>query len=126
MMTHHFVFELPLALAIGAPLAACLLALETWRLARRGFQKKHVAALAGLRACALAVIVFLAARPVWVSSGADEGARRSVVLLADKSESMSLAEDGRTRYARLLEFTQRALLPALRREQWKIEPYLFS
>ena len=60
------IFDFPLAGAVGLPLAILGLGLGFWRQRRQGLSKTRVAALAGLRSVAMLVLVFMAARPVWV------------------------------------------------------------
>src|SRR5207247_1448854 len=108
-------FEFPFALQIGAPFAIVLLALMAWKLRRGGVGAWPISALVASRAIAFGILVFLAARPVWVSVDR-EGNRRGIVLLCDKSESMSLPEDGGTRYEQMLRFVGEKLAPSLNRE----------
>ncbi|MEI8343254.1 MAG: VWA domain-containing protein, partial [Verrucomicrobiota bacterium] len=124
-MLHRLTFEFPLALKAGIPAALCLLGLFAWKLRRAGANRLRVSALTFLRAAALGILVFLLSRPAWVESN-ESKSRREVVLLIDRSESMSLPEEGGTRYEKQIKFLRETLLPALNREKVKILPFLFS
>lgn len=119
-------FELPLALALGPPLAVAALVLSARSLRRRGLQWRRIAALASLRGVALAVLVLLAARPVWVETAAEARRRRSVVLLVDCSASMALEDDGTSRHRQALGFARDALLPALAAEGLRARALVFA
>ena len=125
-MPKEFTFEYPVALLAGAPMALALLGLMAWRLRRGGAEMRQVMLLTGLRAVALAVLIFLLARPMWVTVSEAEKVNREVVLLVDSSESMSLAEEDGTRYEKLLRFLRKTLLPALDREKIAVRPFLFG
>lgn len=118
-------FDLPFALAIGAPLVLGLLVLAALHLARRDVPSPRVAALVALRGLALLALVVLAARPVRVESE-DRRLRRAVAILLDRSESMSLTEAGRTRYERALDFARGRLVPALEKAGWTVQGLLFA
>ena len=103
-MSAVVIFDFPLGWQVGLPVAAVFLAFTLWLRRRHGLAKSRMAALAGLRAMVLLVLVFLVARPVWLAREPPGGGQRSVVVLVDRSESMSLAEQGdRTRYQQALE-----------------------
>lgn len=125
-MPKEFTFEYPVAFLAGAPVALALLGFMAWRLRRNGMEKRMVALLTGLRAAALTILLFLLARPMWVAVSDAEKVNREVVLLVDSSESMSLAEEGGTRYEKLLHFMRQTLLPALDREKIAVRPFLFG
>src|SRR5512134_2470865 len=91
-------FELRLALGVGALLSAALLALMLRRLRRQGMPWWRAGCLTLLRAAVLAILVVLLARPVRVQSQ-DSSRRRAVAVLLDRSRSMALPEQGRTRFA---------------------------
>ena len=120
------VFDFPLSLQIGLPLAACLLALAGWSQWRRGQTWPRLAAMSALRAAAFLTLVFLAARPVWVDKEKPLSANRKVVLLMDRSESMSLNENGSTRYEQALDFARAQLLPALKSAGLPVQAMLFA
>jgi uncharacterized membrane protein len=67
----------------------------------------------------------LLARPVSLQH-APRIAAPYVSLLLDRSLSMSLVENGKTRYARLYDLVKNQLAPALNRENWKVHPFLFA
>jgi uncharacterized membrane protein len=117
-------FDLPVALYVGVPAAALLLAAGGLRLARAGVSTGRLAVLLALRGIALLTIVFLLARPVSLV-GLEPGARRRVALLVDRSRSMGLAEAGRPRYQRALALAAE-LSPALGRLGFETEPFLFD
>lgn len=126
-MPREFTFEYPAAFAVGVPLALLLLGFMTWRLRRNGAERSKILLLIGLRTLALAILVCLLARPMWVVMFSEsEKVNREVVLLVDSSESMSLAEEGGTRYEKLLRFMRETLLPALNKEKIDVRPYLFG
>jgi uncharacterized membrane protein len=118
-------FELFPALLAGALLTALLLVFMARRLLRQGVTPWRVACLVLLRAAALAVIVALLARPVRVES-ADPSSRPVVAVLLDKSRSMGLLEDGRSRYAQAEELARKSLLPAVEAAGFRVEPVLFA
>ena len=79
-----------------------------------------------LRGIALLVLVFLAARPVWMSREPPASATRTVMLLMDRSESMSLEEKDISRYQQALGFLRERLLPALRTASLPVQAMLFD
>src|SRR5438045_7816894 len=99
-------FDFPLAWQVGVPLVVVALALATSRQGRHGLKGRQRAVLAVLRGVALFALVFLAARPVWIAKEPPATAVRPVVLLMDRSESMSLEENERTRYQQALNFAR--------------------
>ena len=118
-------FEFPIALKIGIPFALVLLALMAWRLRRGGVGTVSMAVLVAARTVVMGILIFLAARPVWVSAEREEN-RRGIVLLCDKSESMSLPEEGGTRYEQMLHFLGDKLAPSLNREHLKTQAFVFG
>src|SRR2546421_5307415 len=108
-MTASIVFDFPLAWQIGLPVATIALTVATWSRIRRGLAWSRLLALGALRAVALFALVFLAARPVWLAKEPPASAVRSVVLLMDRSESMSLEEQDTTRYQKALGFVRERL-----------------
>ena len=126
-MTARILFDFPPGWQLGLPLVVAMLVLAWRSLRGRGLGRGAASAFCGFRAVALLVLVFLAARPVWVAK--DEEAKntpKSVVLLLDRSESMSLEENGETRYAQTMAFTRARLLPALHAAGLNVHPLLFS
>src|SRR5688572_8161215 len=119
-------FDFPLAGAVGLPLVIMVLSLALWGHRRRGLARPRMVSLIGLRAVALVVLVFMAARPVWVKKDEAFKASKTVVLLLDRSESMSLEEGQRTRYQAAIAFAREHLLPALKDARLQVQPLLFA
>src|SRR2546423_6626658 len=107
-------FDFPLGWQVGVPLSLLVLGIAAWRQGRRGLGRRRVALMIALRGVPLLVLVFLCARPVWVAKEPPSAALRPVLLLVDRSESMSLQENDRTRYQQALGFARDYLLPALK------------
>ncbi|MEI6783766.1 MAG: vWA domain-containing protein, partial [Verrucomicrobiota bacterium] len=124
-MTAAIVFEYPPGWLFALPLGA-VLAFALWRQRRRGLAAARLAALGGLRGIALLVLVFLAARPVWMSREPAAAAARSVMLLMDRSESMSLEERDASRYQQALGFLRERLLPALQAARLPVQAMVFD
>jgi uncharacterized membrane protein len=125
-VTATIAFDFPLGWQLGLPLVVCVIALLVSALRRRGLPAARIAVTVSLRAAALLLLVFLAARPVWVEKSAAAKGGNSVVLLVDRSESMSLEENGRSRYRQALAFARDFLLPALKDAGLRVEPMLFA
>src|ERR1051326_79676 len=115
-MLASITFEFPPAFLLALPLGAGLV-FAVWRQRKRGLPKNRIVALSALRVVALLLLVFLAARPVWVAKEPPATAARSVVVLLDQSESMSLEEHDATRFQQALNFLRQRLLPALKRSE---------
>ena len=109
----RFAFDLPAAWQFGLPLVGLLLVLGAWSLRRRGLAVSRVGTLLLLRGGALTVLVLLVAQPMWIEPTPPGNASRAVVVLVDRSESMSLEEDGHTRFHQALEFLRARIVPAL-------------
>jgi uncharacterized membrane protein len=124
-MTAAILFEYPAAWFFALPLAA-VLAFAVWRQRRRGLEASRIAALVGLRGIALLVLVFLAARPIWITREPPASATRSVMVLMDRSESMSLEERDTSRYQQALGFLRERLLPAIRAASLPVQAMLFD
>ena len=124
-MTAAIIFEFPLGFLLALPLAAGL-AFSVWRQHRRGLLKSRILLLAALRTIAVLALVFLAARPVWVTKEPPASATRSVALLLDRSESMSLEEHDTSRYQQALSFVRQRLLPALKSAGFPVQAMLFD
>lgn len=118
-------FEVPRAWLLAVPIVGLLL-FAAWRQRRRGLSRHRIAACAALRGLALLVLLFLAARPVWVEKEPPGNAARPVVVLLDRSESMSLEEQDKSRYQRALGFLRERLLPALKSAQMPVQAMLFD
>jgi len=115
-------FDAPWVLYVGLP-ASCLAAFGLFLRLRRSSLWKALA-VAALRAACLLTLSGLLARPLFLERD-DEG-RRTIALLLDTSRSMSLVEGGQTRFDRARAFAKEQLMPSLAKENWKVEPYLFS
>lgn len=119
-------FEEPLALAIGLPIAVVLLGATVWAHRRRGVPTSQIVALSSLRGVTLIGLVLLLGRPVSLTRDKVEGQPRGVALLMDRSESMSVEEGQETRYARALSFARDDLLPALKQAGLPVQAMLFA
>ncbi|HVV71488.1 MAG TPA: hypothetical protein VHI52_08325, partial [Verrucomicrobiae bacterium] len=124
-MSASIQFEIPAAWLLGIPMAAAL-AWGTWRQARNGLARSRIFTLVALRSLVLVLLLFLAARPIWVAKEPPASAARGVALLMDRSESMSLEEDGSTRYDKALGFLRDRLLPALKSAHLPVQASLFD
>jgi uncharacterized membrane protein len=109
----------------GGVFMLALLAFMGRRLRQGGLRWREVAALLLLRGAALGIVLVLLARPVSVQRMVRATAPY-VSLLLDRSLSMSLVENGQTRYARAYDLVKNQLAPALNRENWKVRPLLFA
>jgi uncharacterized membrane protein len=109
----------------GALIIMALLFVMAWSFVRQGLPKGEIAALLILRAIALGIVLVLLGRPVIVRHAAQNSVPY-VSLLIDRSLSMSLVEDGRSRYSRLYDLLESRLAPALNRENWAVHPILFA
>ena len=123
-MTAAILFEFPAGWLFGLPLAVAF-GWSVWRL-RRILARRRLFALSGLRAVALLALLFLAARPVWLTKEPPAAATRSVALLMDRSESMSLQDRQATRYEEALDFMREQLLPALKSARLPVQAMLFD
>src|SRR5258708_2429687 len=112
-MTATLLFEFPLGWLAGVPLLAAL-AFGIWRQRRRGLPASRIATLALLRLAVLLPLVALAARPIRMAKEPTANAARSVAVLVDRSESMSLEDHDASRYQQALDFLRDRLLPALK------------
>ena len=124
-MSAAIVFEYAPGWLFGLPLAAAL-AFAVWRQRRRGLATRRIVALATLRGIALLVLVFLAARPIWMTHEPLGGATRPVMVLMDRSESMSLGDLDANRYQQAMGFLRERLLPALRTANLPVQAMLFD
>jgi hypothetical protein len=118
-------FELPWLWTLAGPAAAGV-AFAVWRQRRRGLPWARVWLLALLRTAAFLMLICLAARPVWVTKEPPASASRSVMLLVDRSESMSLEDNGASRYAQALAFLRERLLPAIKSGGLPVQAMLFD
>jgi len=124
-MTAAIVFEFPRGWLFGLPLAA-LLALAAWRQHQSGLGFRRIIALSALRFLPLLSLLFLIARPVWIAREPPASAARSVVLLMDRSESMSLQEHDASRYQQALGFLRERLMPELKSANLPVQAMLFD
>jgi uncharacterized membrane protein len=124
-MTATLAFQFPLGWLIAFPLAMALI-FAAWRQHKRGSPKARILTSTALRGVAGLALVFLAARPVWVAKEPPGAAHRSVVLLMDRSESMSIEDQDTSRYQQALGFLRQRLLPALKSDSFPIEAVLFD
>ena len=124
-MSAAIVFEYAPGWLFALPLAAAL-AFAVWRQRRRGLATSRITALAALRGIALLILVFLAARPIWMTREPPAAATRPVMVLMDRSESMSLEERDATRYQQALGFLRERLLPALHAASLPVQAMLFD
>jgi uncharacterized membrane protein len=118
-------FEYPIGWFCSVP-ALGLLAYSAWRQHQRGLATSRILTLSSLRLVVLMSLVFLAARPSWIAKEPPAAASRSVALLVDRSESMSLEEHGSTRYQQALDFLRDRLLPALKSAGLPVHANLFD
>jgi uncharacterized membrane protein len=118
-------FDFPLGWWLALPLAAAL-GVSIRRQHRRGVPGGRIFGLASLRSLALMLLLFLAARPVWIHRQAAPSPSRPVVVLLDRSESMSLRDPNQTRYQQALEFLRDRLQPALGAAQLPVQTMLFA
>lgn len=110
---------------IGLAVLVCAIAAlaVAWR--RDGIPRRRVAALLALRGTGLFVLLVLVCRPVWIDD-AGIGATPRLAVLLDRSESMSLVEDGESRYQRAGRFLRDELVAAVERRGWKYELHEFA
>lgn len=118
-------FDYPMAW-LGLPLAVMVLAFWAWAQSRRGLVRGRLLSLLSLRAVALFALVFLAAKPVWVAKPPPLAADRPVVVLFDRSESMSIEEGDSTRFDQAMKFARQHLFPALASAKLPVTPLLFA
>jgi uncharacterized membrane protein len=121
----RLVFENPLAWLWGLPVAVAALAVSVRSLRQYGRPWREAAVLAALRGMVLLALVILAARPVLVDSEEEEKSNR-VVLLVDRSESMSLRHGGQSRYSEAVQLARSGLLPALKAADLHPQALLFA
>src|SRR5688572_31674575 len=124
-MIAAILFEAPAAWWLGLPLAA-VFGFGIWRNVRARMPVNRIVILGGLRAVLLLLLLFLAARPVWIAKTPAASGTRSLVLLLDRSESMSLQEPETSRYHQALDFVRDRLQPALKSSGMPVQAMLFD
>lgn len=95
-------------------------------LLRRGIPRRRVVMLTGLRMTVFLMLILLVARPVWTESENTQNPNKRVVLLVDRSQSMSLREGDEMRYHRAIDFARDSLLPVLDSADIAVVPLLFA
>lgn len=124
-MLGGIIFDYPTGLWLAPPLVLLALAVA-WRQHRRELPGKQIAALLVLRLASLLVLTALVARPVWIARQPPAPTSRPVVLLVDRSESMSLEEHETTRYQQALDFLRQHLGPALSSAHLPVQAMMFA
>jgi hypothetical protein len=124
-MSAAILFQVPLAWLLTLPIMGAL-SFAAWRNYRAGIPRHRACWLLCLRVFPSVLLIFLAARPYWITKDPPSGAARPVMLLIDRSESMSLEEHGVTRYQRALDFIRERLLPALRSASIPVQAFAFD
>lgn len=119
-------FQIPWALAGGVCAVVAVLTWFGWALHRSGLSGHRIAILLTLRFGFLAVLVLLAARPVWRSSDDDREDRDGVALLIDCSQSMGVSEGELTRYEQAVGFARETVLPMVDQSRLTVQPLLFD
>ena len=121
-----FTFQAPTALMYCSLAVAVLLLWCGAVLRRHGVPRYRMVVILLLRLAFFVALVVLIARPVWTASEPENTARNHIALLLDRSESMSVMEDGTTRYQQAVEFVRTTLLPLIDQSQLQVRPYLFA
>jgi len=124
-VTAAITFEFPSGWLFVLPLAG-ILGFVAWRQRSRGLAGSRVFLLASLRALPFMLLVFLACRPVWIVREPLLSAARSVAVLMDRSESMSLQDQELSRYDQAVAFLRERLLPALKSVNLPVQGLLFD
>lgn len=122
----HLAFEFPAALYYGVPCAAALLAILGFQNYRSGQPLGRWLTSLGLRAATFVLLAILAARPVQIEEHQPDAPRRDLCLLVDRSASMSLDDDGTTRYAQALDFVRKQILPSAKAADLHVQAHLFA
>jgi uncharacterized membrane protein len=115
----------PEALRIGLAFLAAGMAALAFAWHRQGLPPRRLAALLGLRAAVLLVLLVLLCRPVWIGDGGD-GETPRIAVLIDRSESMALVEGGESRYVRAARFAREKLVAAVRSRGWQADLHEFA
>jgi len=124
-MNATVILEFPAGALFVLPLFAAL-AWSIWRQHRRGLERNRMIALGSMRGAVLLVVGLLIARPIWIAREPPAAASRSVVLLMDRSESMSLEEGDTSRYHQALDFLNERLLPAFKSANLPVHAFAFD
>ncbi len=119
------IFEWPQGWFLVLPVSA-LLVFIAWQQRKRGLTKQKTLLLASLRGLALLLMLCLVARPFWIIREPPSSAARSVAVLMDRSESMSLQDQEVSRYEQAVSFLRERLLPALKSVHLPVQAMLFD
>ena len=124
-MTGTISFDFAPGWLLGLPLMG-ILSIAILRQHRSGLNVQRILILNALRFLPLLILVFLASRPIWIAREPEASKARSVMLLIDRSESMSLKDREGTRYDLALDFLRERLLPELKSARLATEAMLFD
>src|ERR1044071_9321707 len=124
-MTGTISFDFAPGWLLGLPLMG-ILSIAILRQHRSGLNVQRILILNALRFLPLLILVFLASRPIWIVREPEASKARSVMLLIDRSESMSLKDREGTRYDLALDFLRERLLPELKSARLATEAMLFD
>jgi len=118
-------FDNPLVWYLGLPTVLGVGVLAVRNLRRQGRSRRQICVLISLRALMGLMLLYWLARPVSRMFTSDER-DSSVIVLVDRSESMSLEEIGRSRYQQVLELLRERLVPAAEKVELRLKPFLFA
>ncbi len=118
-------FSLPLAWFLVFPLGAAI-TWAAWSQKKRDMARARMVGLLILRCLPLLLLIFLVARPVWSAREPPASASRPVVVLVDRSESMSIEDRGASRYQQAVAFLRERLLPELKSAHFPVQAMLFD
>src|SRR5947207_1379442 len=124
-MSATILFESPAWALLAFPLLA-LLVFGLWQNMRQGIPSRRYLLLAGLRLAVIAILTLLVARPIWLANEPPAAASRAVIVLMDRSESMSIADRDASRYSQALEFLRERLLPGLKSANLPVLAFAFD
>ena len=102
------------------------IALAIWRQKKRNLPPSRILWLVTFRFLPLLLLLFLVARPVWSAREPPASASRPVIVLVDRSESMSIEDREGTRYQQALGFLRERLLPELKSAHFPVKAMLFD
>jgi len=118
-------FDNPLVWYLGLPTAMGIGLLAVRNLRRQGRSRREICILMSLRALVGLMLFYWLARPVSRMFTPHER-DPSVIVLVDRSESMSLDEVGRSRYQQVVELLRERLVPAAEKAELSLRPFLFA